>query len=135
MECDGLCNVGQTAGSVPSSAGEPSQQGPHSIFATLLKEQDVMPGREVLLLGWLGLLSCWSLGLPCVPSEMQPRRALWLRFWEGWLQWLRRTEKQVNSYHISQALYTTCLCDLRKCSNENWGRSKLLDSIGFQLPA
>lgn len=69
VECDGLCYVGQTAGSVPSSAGEPSQ-GPHSIFATLLKEQDVMPGREVLLLGWLVPLSCRSLGSPRVSSEM-----------------------------------------------------------------
>lgn len=68
VECDGLCYVGQTAGSVPSSAGEPSQ-GPHSIFATLLKEQDVMPGREVLL-AWLVPLSCRSLGLSCIPSEM-----------------------------------------------------------------
>lgn len=52
MEFDGLCNVGQTAGSMPGSAGEPSQ-GPYSFLTTREKERDVKPGREVLLLGLL----------------------------------------------------------------------------------
>lgn len=67
MEFDGLWNVGQTAGYVPGSAGEPSQ-GPHSFSSSLQKDR----GETWQKVPFLGLPHCSlrAQTCPCIPSEL-----------------------------------------------------------------